>query len=174
MPHIKSDRLYILAFAVALILVVAGIGFAIGQITRTPPPPTPTPIPTPTPEPKAGISDYASLFAKMDKNLFPPEQYHTLLTRLTDCLPNLTSEFKAEFSDTTLSEGETAALLHFMASATVTVANTSLQLMRLIDEQFVRSPFCGWRKMTAYLRRLDYAVHGKRVRRLMCLKPNRF
>ena len=61
----------------------------------------------------------------MDKNLFPPEQYHTLLTRLTDCLPNLTSEFKAEFSDTTLSEGETTALLHFMASATVTVANTS-------------------------------------------------
>ena len=50
----------------------------------------------------------------------------------------------------------------------------NLQLMRLIDEQFVRSPFCGWRKMTAYLRRLDYAVHGKRVRRLMCLKPNRF
>ena len=129
MPHIKSDRLYILAFAVALILVVAGIGFAIGQITRTPPPPSPTPLPTPlptpTPEPKAGISDYASLFAKMDKNLFPPEQYHTLLTRLTDCLPDLTSEFKAEFSDTTLSEGETTALLHFMASVTVTIANTS-------------------------------------------------
>ena len=50
----------------------------------------------------------------------------------------------------------------------------NLQLMRLIDEQFVRSPFCGWRKMTAYLRRLDYAVHGKRVRRLLRLKPNQF
>ena len=49
--------------------------------------------------------------------LFPPKQYHALLVRLIDCLPNLTSEFRAEFSDTTLSEGETTALLHFMAPA---------------------------------------------------------
>ncbi len=33
----------------------------------------------------------------------------------------------------------------------------------------MRTPFCGWRKMTAYLRRLGCAVNGKRVRRLMCL-----
>ncbi|MYH62580.1 MAG: hypothetical protein F4148_12775, partial [Caldilineaceae bacterium SB0675_bin_29] len=45
----------------------------------------------------------------------PPEQYHALLARLTDCLPDLTSEFRAEFSNTTLSEDETTALLHFMA-----------------------------------------------------------
>ena len=25
----------------------------------------------------------------------------------------------------------------------------NLQLMRLIDAQFLRTPFCGWRKMTA-------------------------
>ena len=125
MPHIKSDRLFILAFAAALILLVAGIGFAAGQLTRTPPPASPTPTATLTPEPKAGISDYASLFAKMDKELFPPEQYQALLARLTDCLPNLTSEFKAEFSDTTLSEGETAALHHFVASTAVAIANTS-------------------------------------------------
>ena len=31
------------------------------------------------------------------------------------------------------------------------------------------TPFYGWRKMTAYLRRLGYAVNGKRVRRLMRL-----
>ena len=115
MSHIKSDQMFILACAMVLVFAVAGIGFAIGNITRTPVP-NPTPIPTPTPELKAGISDYASLFAKMDKNLFSVEQYHTLLERLTDCLPNLTSEFRAEFTDTTLSEGETAALLHFLAS----------------------------------------------------------
>ena len=45
----------------------------------------------------------------------------------------------------------------------------NLQLMRLIDEQFMRTPFYGWRKMTVYLRRLGYAVNGKRVRRLMRL-----
>ncbi|MDE0464593.1 MAG: IS3 family transposase [Caldilineaceae bacterium] len=45
----------------------------------------------------------------------------------------------------------------------------NLQLMRLIDEQFLRTPFYGWRKMTVYLRRLGYAVNGKRVRRLMRL-----
>ena len=41
--------------------------------------------------------------------------------------------------------------------------------MRQIDEQFLRTPFYGWPKMTAYLRRLGYAVNGKRVRRLMRL-----
>ena len=45
----------------------------------------------------------------------------------------------------------------------------NLDLMRLIDEQFLRTPFYGWPKMTAYLRRLGYAVNGKRVRRLMRL-----
>ena len=43
----------------------------------------------------------------------------------------------------------------------------NLQLMRLIDEQFLRTPFYGWRKMTAHLRRLGYAINGKRIRRLM-------
>ena len=45
----------------------------------------------------------------------------------------------------------------------------NLQLIRLIDEQFLCTPFYGWRKMTAYLRRLGYAINGKRVRRLMRL-----
>ena len=45
----------------------------------------------------------------------------------------------------------------------------NLQLMRLIDEQFLRTPFYGWPKMTVYLRRLGYVVNGKRVRRLMRL-----
>ena len=45
----------------------------------------------------------------------------------------------------------------------------NLHLMRLIDEQFLRTPFYGWPKMTACLRRLGYAVNGKRVRRLMRL-----
>ena len=45
----------------------------------------------------------------------------------------------------------------------------NLHLMRLIDEQYLRTPFYGWRKMVVYLRRLGYAVNGKRVRRPMCL-----
>ena len=45
----------------------------------------------------------------------------------------------------------------------------NLQLMRLIDEQFLRTPFCGWRKMTAHLRRLGNVINGKRVRRSMRL-----
>ena len=45
----------------------------------------------------------------------------------------------------------------------------NLQLMQLIDEQYLRTPFYGWPKMTAYLRRLGYAINGKRVRRLMRL-----
>jgi putative transposase len=43
----------------------------------------------------------------------------------------------------------------------------NLHLMRLLDEQYLRTPFYGWPRMTAYLRREGYAVNGKRVRRLM-------
>jgi putative transposase len=43
----------------------------------------------------------------------------------------------------------------------------NLHLMRLIDEQYLKTPFYGWPRMTAHLRRQGYAVNGKRVRRLM-------
>lgn len=45
----------------------------------------------------------------------------------------------------------------------------NLRLMRLIDEQYTRTPFYGWPRMTAYLRRQDHLVNHKRVRRLMRL-----
>ena len=43
----------------------------------------------------------------------------------------------------------------------------NLRLMRLIDEQYLKTPFYGWPRMTAYLRRQEYAVNHKRVQRLM-------
>ena len=43
----------------------------------------------------------------------------------------------------------------------------NLHLMRLIDEQYLRTPFFGWPRMTAYLRRQGYEVNHKRVQRLM-------
>ncbi len=43
----------------------------------------------------------------------------------------------------------------------------NLELMRRIDEQYLKTPFYGWPKMTAALRNQGYAVNGKRVRRLM-------
>lgn len=43
----------------------------------------------------------------------------------------------------------------------------NLQLMRLIDEQYLKTPFYGWPRMTAYLRRQGYPVNHKRIRRLM-------
>jgi putative transposase len=42
-------------------------------------------------------------------------------------------------------------------------------LMRLIDEQYTRTPFYGVRRMTAWLRRRGRQVNPKRVRRLMRL-----
>lgn len=42
-----------------------------------------------------------------------------------------------------------------------------LQLMRLLDEQYTRTPFYGARKMTAWLKTIDEHVNIKRVRRLM-------
>jgi putative transposase len=43
----------------------------------------------------------------------------------------------------------------------------NLHLMRLIDEQYLKTPFYGWPRMTAHLRRQGYAINAKRVRRLM-------
>jgi len=44
----------------------------------------------------------------------------------------------------------------------------NLHLMRLIDEQYLRTPFYGWPRMTAYLnKQRGYQVNHKRVQRLM-------
>jgi putative transposase len=43
----------------------------------------------------------------------------------------------------------------------------SLELMRRIDEHYLRTPFYGSRRMTAWLRTQGYAVNRKRVQRLM-------
>lgn len=45
----------------------------------------------------------------------------------------------------------------------------NLHLMRLIDQQYLETPFYGWPRMTVMLRRQGYVVNGKRVRRLMRL-----
>jgi len=39
--------------------------------------------------------------------------------------------------------------------------------MRQIDEQYTQTPFYGWPRMTAWLRRKGYVVNHKRVQRLM-------
>ena len=43
----------------------------------------------------------------------------------------------------------------------------NLKMMRLIDEQYLKTPFYGSPKMTAHLQRAGYAVNPKRIRRLM-------
>ena len=45
----------------------------------------------------------------------------------------------------------------------------NLELMRLIDEEYMRHPFYGSRKMRNYLRGFGYRVSRKRVQRLMRL-----
>jgi putative transposase len=43
----------------------------------------------------------------------------------------------------------------------------NLQLMRLIDEQYLKTPFYGYPRMTAHLRRQGHQINPKRIRRLM-------
>jgi putative transposase len=43
----------------------------------------------------------------------------------------------------------------------------NLELMRLMDEQYLKTPFYGWPRMLAYLQRLGHNVNHKRVRRLL-------
>jgi putative transposase len=54
---------------------------------------------------------------------------------------------------------------YYYQPATTTERN--LELMRLMDEQYLKTPFYGWRRMTVFLRKKGYRVNGKRVRRLM-------
>ena len=39
--------------------------------------------------------------------------------------------------------------------------------MNLLDRQYTKTPFYGWPRMTASLRREGYEVNPKRVRRLL-------
>jgi len=43
----------------------------------------------------------------------------------------------------------------------------NLELMRLIDEQYLKTPWYGSRQMSRYLRRQGHWVNRKRIRRLM-------
>ncbi|MDF1512343.1 MAG: IS3 family transposase, partial [Anaerolineae bacterium] len=43
----------------------------------------------------------------------------------------------------------------------------NLELMRLIDAQFLKTPFYGYRKMTIFLREQGFEVNPKRIQRLM-------
>jgi putative transposase len=51
--------------------------------------------------------------------------------------------------------------------APATASEYNLRLMRLIDEQYTKTPFYGWPRMTAHVRRLGLQVNHKRVQRLM-------
>lgn len=45
----------------------------------------------------------------------------------------------------------------------------NLAIMRLMDEQYLKTPFYGARRMQAYLNHQGYAVNIKRIRRLLRL-----
>jgi putative transposase len=51
--------------------------------------------------------------------------------------------------------------------APATASEGNLRLMRLIDEPYTKTPFDGWPRMTAHVRRLGLQVNHKRVQRLM-------
>ena len=64
------------------------------------------------------------------------------------------------------------ALLHLSRSSAYYTPNTTeseenLALMRLLDEQYLRTPFYGYPRMTWWLTQQGFAVNSKRVARLM-------
>ena len=58
---------------------------------------------------------------------------------------------------------------YYRPSVVTSESNENLELMRLIDEEFLRHPFYGSRKMRDYLNRQGFSVNRKRVQRLMRL-----
>ncbi len=55
----------------------------------------------------------------------------------------------------------------YYTAATESALN--LELMRWLDEQYMKTPFYGWPRMTVEVRKLGYAVNHKRIQRLMQL-----
>jgi len=51
----------------------------------------------------------------------------------------------------------------------VSESEENLSIMRLLDEQFFKTPFYGVRRLTVWLQSLGYAINRKRVKRLMDL-----
>ena len=56
---------------------------------------------------------------------------------------------------------------YYRAKKVVIETDENLDLMRIIDEEYMRHPFYGSRKMRDYLRRQGYKINRKRVQRLM-------
>jgi putative transposase len=76
-----------------------------------------------------------------------------------------------EFGNKNISLSRQCELLGLSRSALyyrgMGVREEDLELMRLLDEQYTKTPFYGSRRMTASLRSAGYSVNRKRVVRLM-------
>lgn len=75
-------------------------------------------------------------------------------------------------SQTGLSVSRQCALLNVSRSSVYYTPNTTecmenLALMRLIDKQYLRTPFYGYPRMTLWLNKQGFNVNAKRVARLM-------
>ncbi len=60
--------------------------------------------------------------------------------------------------------GVNRSMLYYKPAAE---SELNLRLMKLIDEQYTKTPFYGWPRMRVHLRRMGFPVNHKRVRRLM-------
>lgn len=78
-----------------------------------------------------------------------------------------------DFKDSKVSVSKQCRLLNLNRSSVyyqpTETSSRDLALMRVIDEQYLKTPFYGSRSMTIHLRRLGYNVNRKRIRRLMRL-----
>jgi putative transposase len=78
-----------------------------------------------------------------------------------------------DFQDPKISVSRQCRLLDLSRSSVyyqpVEISPQDLLLMRLIDEQYLKTPFYGSRSMTLHLRRLGYPVNRKRIQPLMRL-----
>jgi transposase InsO family protein len=107
------------------------------------------------------------------RNLFAEDQERAgrLAARFgTD--PALARAMRAD--DPAAAERRTQALVQELGLARssysyepATESEENLELMRLLDEQYTRTPFYGVPRMTVWLHRLGYSVNHKRVARLM-------
>ncbi|MFW7268198.1 IS3 family transposase [Gluconacetobacter sp. Hr-1-5] len=120
-------------------------------------------------EPAVSPADVEKLHAKIGQLLVERDF-------LRGCLCSVGRDQRRQMIDLKrprLSVVRQCTLLHFNRSGVyyrpVPQSEANLALMRLIDEQFLETPYYGSRQMTWHLRRLGHDVGRKRVRRLMAM-----
>ena len=121
MQKIGSDATFVIVVGLVVTFMIVSLGlvfFIANKVSLSPASIIQDEVPV-EPEVKAGVADYATLFASMDNDAFPVETYHDLIIRFNSCMLGNPAVIEELISAEELSDEVPVALHQFMLSGTV-------------------------------------------------------